>query len=77
MEKLNEDFIKKISDKKKEPKWMLDFRIKAYHKFLELENPDFGPDIDIDFDKILYYKSDVDSSVDIADDGDESVFKEL
>lgn len=64
MEKLNEEFIKKLSAKKNEPKWMLDFRIKAYHKFLELENPDFGPEINIDFDKILYYKSDVASSVD-------------
>ena len=77
MEKLNEDFIKKISDKKKEPKWMLDFRIKAYHKFLELENPDFGPDIDIDFDKILYYKSDVDSSVDDWNKVDKNIEKKF
>ena len=30
MEKLNEDFIKKISQKKKEPKWMLEFRLQAF-----------------------------------------------
>lgn len=77
MEKLNEEFIKKISEKKKEPKWMLDFRIKAYHKFLELENPDFGPDIDIDFDKILYYKSDVDSSVDDWNKVDKNIEKKF
>lgn len=43
---------------------MLDFRLKAFHKFLELDNPSFGPDIDIDFDKIMYYKSDVSESYD-------------
>lgn len=64
MEKLNEEFIKKLSQKKQEPAWMLEFRLKAYHKFLELSNPTFGPEIDLDFDKILYYKSDVDKSTD-------------
>lgn len=56
METLNEELIKKISKGKNEPKWMLDFRLKAYKKFLELDNPDFGPKIDIDFDNINYYK---------------------
>ena len=35
---------------------MLNFRLKSFEKFLELENPNFGPEIDIDFDKINYYK---------------------
>ena len=56
---LNEDFIKNLSKKKNEPKWMLDFRLNSYKKFLELDNPLFGPKIDIDFTKINYYKSDV------------------
>ncbi len=56
---LNEDFIRNLSKKKGEPKWMLDFRFKSYKKFLELDNPNFGPKIDIDFSKINYYKSDV------------------
>ena len=30
---LNEDVIKFISDIKKEPKWMLDFRLKAFERF--------------------------------------------
>ncbi len=77
MEKLNEDFIKKISNKKNEPQWMLDFRLKAYHKFLELENPNFGPDIDLDFDKILYYKSDVASSVDDWNKVDKNIEKKF
>ena len=77
MEKLNEEFIKKLSAKKKEPNWMLDFRIKAYRKFLELENPDFGPEINIDFDKILYYKSDVNSSVDDWSKVDKKIEKQF
>jgi Fe-S cluster assembly protein SufB len=58
MEKvLNEKFIRELSKKKGEPKWMLDFRLNSLKKFWELNNPDFGPEIDIDFDKINYYKS--------------------
>ena len=57
---LNEDFIRNLSKKKNEPKWMLEFRLNSYKKFLELDNPNFGPKIDIDFSKINYYKSDVD-----------------
>jgi len=58
MEKnLNEKFIKELSNKKGEPKWMLDFRLKAYHVFKEKENPDFGPELDINFDELLFYKN--------------------
>ena len=56
MEKLNKDFIIKLSKKKKEPKWMLDFRLNSLKTFEALENPNFGPTLNIDFDKILYYK---------------------
>ena len=56
MQKLDENFIINLSKKKKEPKWMCDFRLKSFRKFQELDNPNFGPQIDIDFDKILYYK---------------------
>ena len=35
---------------------MLDFRLNAYEKFMELPNPLFGPDLKIDFDDITYYK---------------------
>ena len=56
MEKLSEELIKKISKSKGEDDWMLEFRLNAYHKFLALDNPSFGPKIDIDFDDINYYK---------------------
>jgi len=32
---LNEDVIREISKVKGEPKWMLDFRLKSYQKFLD------------------------------------------
>ena len=54
--KLTKDYITKISKLKKEPTWMLEFRLKSFEKFLELDNPNFGPKINIDFDKINYYK---------------------
>lgn len=77
MEKLNEDFIKKLSNKKQEPEWMLEFRLNAYHKFLELSNPSFGPEIQLDFDKILYYKSDVEKSTDDWSKVDKKIEKQF
>lgn len=57
MEKqLNKQFIIDLSKKKNEPEWMLEFRLKSYEKFLELSNPNFGPQLDFDFNNITYYK---------------------
>ena len=57
MEKgLTKSKIKQISKIKNEPKWMLDFRLKAFEKFEELDNPIFGPELNIDFDEITFYK---------------------
>ena len=58
---LSQKKIREISKMKNEPKWMLDFRIEAYKKFLDLNNPSFGPDLKINFDEINYYKRVVDS----------------
>lgn len=79
MEKLSEELIKKISKLKNEPKWMLDFRLKSYQKFLSLDNPDFGPNIDIDFNKIRYYKKSEDNKTNWNDVscGIRNRFKEL
>jgi len=54
--KLTQEVIKKISETKKEPKWMLDFRYKAFDNFNKSDNPSFGPILDIDYDSINYYK---------------------
>ena len=55
--KLSKEFIIELSTLKEEPKWMLDFRLKSFEKFLELESPNFGPKLDFSFDEILYYKN--------------------
>ncbi len=54
--KLTKDVIKEISRIKNEPNWMLDFRLNAFECFSKMDNPDFGPKINIDFDSITYYK---------------------
>lgn len=53
---LNEQFIIDLSKKKNEPEWMLEFRLKSYEKFKELDNPSFGPKLEFDFGNINYYK---------------------
>lgn len=53
---LNEDVVRTISKIKKEPEWMLDLRLKAYHSFVEQKNPKWGPDLSqIDFNDYTYY----------------------
>jgi len=53
---INEDIVRAISAYKNEPEWMLDIRLKAYHKFMELENPSWGPDLSfINFDDFTYF----------------------
>ena len=55
---LNEEIIRDISRMKKEPEWMLDFRLKAYKRFLRKPLPTWGGEgslEDIDFDDIYYY----------------------
>ena len=54
---LNEDIIRHISEKKKEPEWLLEFRLKAYAYWKTLEMPHWAhlniPDID--YQAISYY----------------------
>lgn len=53
---LTEDTVRAISSIKKEPEWMLDLRLKAYHSFVEQKNPGWGPDLsEINFDDYTYY----------------------
>ena len=54
---INEDKIKQISQIKNEDNWILQYRIDSYKKFCNLEMPSYGPTYDIDFEKIIYYKS--------------------
>jgi Fe-S cluster assembly protein SufB len=54
---LTEDTIRMISAKKNEPDWLLDFRLKAFHHWLTMEEPKW-PNVHypkIDFQDIIYY----------------------
>ena len=77
--KLNKEFIKKVSNQKKEPEWMLEFRLKCFDKFVELDNPSFGPNLNIDYDKINYYKkvSDLTDNWDNVDKDIKKTFNDL
>ena len=53
---LNEDIIREISSLKREPEWMLEFRLKAYKAFMEMPLPSYGPDLSgIDFSSFTYF----------------------
>lgn len=64
MKKIDENFVVNLSKLKKEPDWMLNFRLKALKEFKRLDNPNFGPKLDIDFDNIVYYKENKDKMTD-------------
>ena len=54
---LNEDVVRLISQKKGEPDWLLEFRLKAFRHWLTMRQPEWGhvhlPDID--YQAISYY----------------------
>ena len=54
--KLTRDIVEKISSIKNEPEWMRDFRVNSFLYFDKAKDPDWGPKIEVDFDKITYYK---------------------
>jgi len=56
---LSEDIVRFISAKKKEPEWMLDWRLKAYRHWLKMEEPKW-PNVTyppIDYQEIIYYSA--------------------
>lgn len=54
---LNEDKIKQISNYKEEDKKTLNYRLNCYETFKNLPLPNFGPEINIDFNNINYYQT--------------------
>src|SRR5512139_1899414 len=53
---LNEEVVRDISEKKSEPKWMLDLRLKGLKLFDRKPMPTWGGELDtIDFDNIKYF----------------------
>lgn len=57
---LNEDIVRAISAKKDEPPFMLEFRLKAYRRWLEMQEPHDWVNVDyprIDYQNIVYYSA--------------------
>jgi len=53
---LDEVVVRMISASKQEPLWMLDYRLRAYHQYLEKPLPSWGVDLsELNFDDIYYY----------------------
>jgi Fe-S cluster assembly protein SufB len=58
---LSEDVVRLISQKKNEPEWMLEFRLKAFRKWLEMKEPNWAylkiPPIN--YQEVIYYSAPV------------------
>jgi len=53
---LNEQIIRDISMRKKEPEWMLEYRLKSLHMFTSKPLQQWGPDLKkLEFQDIYYY----------------------
>ena len=53
---LTEEIVRKISKKKNEPQWMLEYRLKALEVFNSKPVPTWGPDLsDLDINDIVHY----------------------
>lgn len=54
---LSEASVRKISEIKGEESWVLDYRLNGYRSFVNQDMPKFGPEINLNFDDVIYYKS--------------------
>ena len=54
---LSKEKIREISKIKNEDNFFTNYRLESYDYFQKIDDPDFGPKYDIDYDKIIYYKS--------------------
>ena len=43
---LTEEVVRKISEDKNEPEWMLEFRLDSFRKYQEMSMPKWGPALD-------------------------------
>ncbi len=74
---LNEDIIRFISRKKNEPEWMLEWRLEAYRRWLEMEEPKWAkvhyPPID--FQDLYYYAAPKKKAIKSLDEVDPEILK--
>ena len=54
---LSEDIVRFISAKKEEPEWMLQWRLEAYARWLQMEEPDWAKVeyVKVDYQNLYYY----------------------
>ena len=53
---LTKEIVKTISERKEEPKWMLEYRLNALKEFYRMPMPTWGGDLsEIDFEDLTYY----------------------
>src|SRR3972149_2279175 len=53
---ISEAVVKRLSERKGEPEWMMQFRIRAYRHFVSRPMPTWGADLShINFEDIYYY----------------------
>ena len=80
---LNEDIVRRISKKKNEPEWLLEYRLKAYRHWLTMKEPKW-PNVKyppIDYQNLYYYAApksgDKPKSLDEVDPEIRSTFEKL
>src|ERR687884_992540 len=57
---LTEDTVRLISEKKGEPEWMLEFRLKAFRQWQKMSEPKHWPNItypEVNYQEIVYYSA--------------------
>ena len=74
---LNEDVITRLSKLKKEPQWLLDWRLKAYKSWQKMEEPtwaqvDYNP---VDYQSLSYYAAPKYKKNDSLDDVDPDIIE--
>ncbi len=72
---LNYDFINYISDIKKEPDFIRNFRLKSFEAFNNIDMPSFGPKINLNFNNINYFKRVSDNITDNWNDVNKDIEK--
>lgn len=71
---LDREVVEQISFIKGEPKWMLDFRLKAYEHFIQRPMPTWGGDLaKLDLDNIFFYTKPTDRESRSWDDVPEAI----
>ena len=71
---LDEEIVRLISDKKEEPEWMLDFRLRALKHFEQRPMPTWGGNLDdMNLDEIYFYTKPAESESKDWDDVPEDI----